>query len=299
MAFVKAVKEQSKLRLALCSLAGYGKTFSSLSIGTAIGAMMRELKQGDGRVGLIDTEHRSAAKFGGRFDFDTATLTSYSPLAYVEKIHEAEQAGYDVIIVDSLTHAWAGKGGALDQKDSAAARSGNSWTAWRDVTPKHNELIEAMLGCKAHLIATMRVKMEYVQKDGKIEKVGLGVVQREGMEYEFDLVGDLDQTHSLRITKSRFDGVIGIGDQFEKPGENVARKIYGWLMDGVQAEPVAPQKGVTVTPADLSCLDAIDTSPSHENLNTLIPALKQLTGAVLEEARKRFDARWTKLQGAA
>lgn len=302
MAFQKAVKEQSKLRLALCSLAGYGKTYSSLAIATSIAAMMRELQQGDGRVCLIDTEHGSASKYGRRFDFDTDVLESYSPLAYVDKIHEAERAGYDIIIVDSLSQAWYGKGGALEQKDNAAARGGNSWTAWREITPKHNELVETMLGCHGHLIATLRVKMEYVQNtvNGKttIEKVGLAAIQREGMEYEFDLVGDLDQTHSLRITKTRFDGVIDIGDLFEKPGQNVARKIYGWLMDG--AAPVArPAAAPVVQPTEtrqiIDSLHAIEVAGTLEELDALIPTLKVLTGSALIEGRRRYTERKAKL----
>jgi len=300
MAFQKAVKEQSKLRLALCSLAGYGKTFTALSIATAIAAMMRELQQGDGRVCLIDTEHGSASKYGRRFDFDTDVLESYSPLAYVDKIHEAERAGYDIIIVDSLSQAWYGKGGALEQKDNAAARGGNSWTAWREITPKHNELVETMLGCHGHLIATLRVKMEYVQNtvNGKttIEKVGLAAIQREGMEYEFDLVGDLDQTHSLRITKTRFDGVIDIGDLFEKPGQNVARKIYGWLMDGVApvARPVVMpvESQPTVDSRITGTLSRIRNAESLEALSNLMPELKEFNGtALLKDVRKSYNER--------
>lgn len=304
MAFQRATKSQSKLRLALCGLAGSGKTFSALAIAAGIAAEMRRLGHGAGRIALVDTEHESASLYADRFEFDTCPLDNHSPRAYVDVIREAESAGYDIVIVDSLSHAWAGKNGALEQKDNAAARGGNSWTAWRDITPMHNALVDSMLASRCHVIATMRQKMEYIQTtEGgktKIEKVGLAAIQREGMEYEFTCVGDLGLDHVLRISKTRLDGVLSTGDAFERPGELFAKRVYGWLIDGAPvATQAAPQKGVTVTPADLSCLDAIDTSPSHENLNTLIPSLKLLTGAVLEEARRRFDARWTKLQGAA
>ena len=236
MAFKKAVKEQSKLRLALCGLAGSGKTFSALAIASSMSRMMREHGHGEGRIAVIDSERGSASLYADKFEFDVAELESFSPLAYVEKIHEAEREGYDFIIADSISHAWAGKDGALDQKDQAADRKGNSWTAWRDVTPKHNALVDAMLQCRAHFIATMRVKMEYVQeKDDKgrteIKKIGLASIQREGMDYEFTMVGDVDHSHTLKISKTRVDG-IDIGDIFEKPGENFARRVYTWLTSG-------------------------------------------------------------------
>ncbi len=241
MAFQKAVKTKAKLRLGLSGLAGSGKTFSALGIGSALGKLMRKHGHGDGRMAVIDSERGSASLYADKFDFDVCELDSFSPLAYVDKIKEAESAGYDIIIVDSLTHAWAGKDGALDQKDQAADRGGNSWTAWRSVTPKHNALVDAMLGSKSHLIATMRQKMEYVQEteNGKtsIKKVGLAAIQREGMEYEFTLVGDVDLSHALKISKSRCIGFIALGDLFEKPGENFANRIYDWLSNG--ADPVA------------------------------------------------------------
>ncbi len=247
MAFHKAVKEQSKLRLALCGLAGAGKTFSAISIASAMSKLIRDSGHGEGRIAVIDSERKSASLYADKFDFDVAELESFSPLNYAEQIKEAEAAGYDIIVVDSLSHAWAGKDGALDQKDQASDRGGNSWTAWRTVTPKHNALVDALVGSKSHVIATMRTKMEYVQEtnNGKteIKKVGLAAIQREGMEYEFTLVGDIDMTHAMRISKTRCDGAINIGDLFEKPGEHFAKKVYGWLTSG--AAPSRP----TSTPA--------------------------------------------------
>jgi hypothetical protein len=243
MAFKKAVKEQSKLRFAIDGLAGSGKTYSTLNIATWISQLMREHGHGEGRIAVIDSERGSASLYADKFDFDVVELESFSPLAYVDHIKEAERLGYDIIIADSISHAWQGKDGALDQKDRAAERRGNSWTAWRDVTPKHNALVDAMLQCKAHFMATMRQKMEYVQEtnNGKteIKKVGLAAIQREGMEYEFTIVGDIDHSHTLKIAKTRLDGVMDIGDQFEKPGEVFARKVYGWLMSGAAPVPKA------------------------------------------------------------
>lgn len=262
MAFQKAVKTKAKLRLGLSGLAGSGKTYSALAIASALAKLLKAAGRGEGRIAVIDSERGSAALYADKFDFDVCELDTFSPLNYVDKIHEAEAAGYDFIIIDSLTHAWAGKDGALDQKDQAADRGGNSWTAWRSVTPKHNALVDAMLGSKAHVIATMRQKMEYVQETegGKttIKKVGLASIQREGMEYEFTCTGDVDLSHAMKIAKTRCDGFISIGDLFEKPGENFARKIYGWMMDGADAPVRAVEVAAPTQPAALS--EALDSA---------------------------------------
>ncbi len=254
--FRKATREQARLRFALIGPAGAGKTYSALSIATNLVP--------NGRVALIDTECGSAELYGKTFDFDTMNLATHSPLAYVDAIEAGVSEGYDVIVVDSLSHAWIGKDGALEQVDKAADRDprGNSFTAWRSVTPKHNKLVETMLACKAHLIVTIRAKTEFVQekneKTGKTEirKIGLAPVQRDGLEYEFTCVGDIDLSNTLKISKTRLDGVIAPGDIFEKPGAILAKKIYGWLMDGSPARP-APIAVVEAPKASTAVASAV------------------------------------------
>jgi len=232
--FVKATKKQARLRMALAGPAGSGKTFSALAIAAALGQ----------RVAVIDTEHGSASKYADRFAFDVCELETYSPDAYVKAIKGAEAAGYDVLVIDSLSHAWNGKGGALEMVDEIGrrSRSGNSFNAWRDVTPKHNALVEAMISSRCHIVATMRAKTEYVLEEvnGKKapRKVGLAPVQREGMEYEFDVFGDLNPEHGLHITKTRCPD---LADKYiDHPGADLGRVLRGWLSDGAPAAPSSP-----------------------------------------------------------
>jgi hypothetical protein len=322
--FHKATRQQAKLRLALAGLAGYGKTYSELLIASVLAELMRQQLGRRGRIAVIDTEHESASLYAmteaqletyagltgqaaidfvvktQAFDFDTMPLDNHSPRAYVDAIREAESAGYDIGIIDSLTHAWSGKNGALEQKDSIAARGGNSWTAWRDITPMHNALVDAMLACRMHLFATLRQKMEYIQVDKKIEKVGLAAIQREGMEYEFTIFGDMEQGNSMRISKHRLPGVLNVGDVFERPGEAFARKIYGWLMSGAAPAPVTRSEAAPVSPSVttqiVDSLHAIDVAGSLDELAALIPRLKELQGATLVEGRKRYTERKARLE---
>lgn len=296
--FKKATKARSKLRLALCGLAGSGKTWTMLSMASAMAKEMRRLGAGDGRIAVIDTEHESASLYADSFDFDSMALDDHSPRAYVSGIKLAESQGYDFCVIDSLTHAWTGKNGALEQKDGAAARGGNSWTAWRDITPMHNALVDAMLGCGMHLFASMRTKMDYVQNtDAKgkvtIEKVGLAAVQREGMEYEFTAVGDMELSnlHTMKISKIRGTShKILIGDQFEHPGEELALRLYGWLMDG--SDPAADSTQIQVEQPKSSLFVEINTAQSIDALKDLIPKITE-AGRLDQSAAKDLSNRYT------
>lgn len=277
--FKKATKKTAKARIALMGPSGSGKTVTALLVATGLGT----------RIAVIDTENDSASKYAGAFgglDFDVLALESFSPERYVEAIQAAEAAGYEVIVVDSLTHAWSGKDGALEQVDRAAKRSqsGNSFMAWRDVTPMHNRLVDAIVRCKCHIIATMRTKTEYVLEEvtrgGKTTKqpkrVGLAPVQRDGMEYEFDIVADITLDHDLIVTKTRcqlLDGAV-----VSKPGKGFGATVSAWLSDGepagvvyrqiVDGELTPPKPVTVVTPErpDTRPARKVESKPEPEPL---------------------------------
>jgi hypothetical protein len=226
--FSTASKKQSRLRLALVGPSGSGKTYTALTLATNLGH----------KVAVIDTERGSASKYADLFKFDVLELDTFSPDTYVEAIHAAERAGYDVLVIDSLSHAWMGKDGALEQVDRVAKRnqSGNNFMAWRDVTPMHNALVDAMLQSNCHIIGTMRAKTEYVieenEKGKKVpRKIGMAPVQRDGLEYEFDVVADMDIDNNLIVTKTRCPALAG--QAIRKPGKPLADTLKAWLTDGV------------------------------------------------------------------
>lgn len=279
--FKKAERSAAKLRMALIGPSGSGKTMSALKIAQGLGQ----------RIAVIDTEHGSASKYAGDVaDFDTLELSEYHPDHFIQGIQDAARAGYDVLIIDSLSHAWAGEGGVLTQVDQIAARQrtqGNSFGAWREATPLHNRLINAILAAPMHVICTMRAKTEYVQeKDDRgktqIRKVGLAPVQRDGMEYEFDVVGDVDITHTLVITKSRYsplsDRVI------EKPGQELGAELGAWLGSGVPDARLV--KAVNIC-TDLS---AALTDSGHGEAATEARAAFPLWESDIEQAKGLYRA---------
>jgi len=225
MEFKTAQRRRAKLRLAIAGPSGSGKTYSSLVVASGITSWAK--------IAVIDSENASAELYANLGGYSVLTIEApYDPQKYIDAIHIAEQAGFEVIIIDSLSHAWNGEGGILDQQGKAADTKykGNSWAAWRECTPKHNALVEAMLKSSCHIIATMRSKTEYAQvtENGKtaIKKLGMAPIQRDGMEYEFTAVFDLNLEHVVSISKDRtgiFDG------QYFKPDVITGRKLLTWL----------------------------------------------------------------------
>lgn len=247
--FVKAVRTQARLRMGLDGPSGSGKTYTALVAATALA--------NGGKIAVIDTERNSASLYSDKFDFDVVCLDTFHPQKYVDMIHAAEDAGYAVIVLDSLTHAWEGEGGILDQHDDAVKRQkvANSFTAWKDVTPMHRNLVDAILQSKCHVIATMRSKTEYVleevesngRKIQRPRKVGMAPVQRQGMEYEFTIVGDLDVDHNLVISKSRMDAITDA--VVTKPDVKWFKKIADWLGSASTLAPAPePPKPQAVAP---------------------------------------------------
>lgn len=229
--FKQATKQQSRLRMTIDGPAGSGKTFTALRFA-------HSLARG-GKIAVIDTERGSASKYVGEapdgipWAFDVAELTTFAPSNYVEAINSAAIAGYAVLVIDSLSHAWEGKGGALEMKDKSGDK--NKYTAWRAVTPEHNRMIDAILQAPMHVITSMRSRMEYVQEQNEagrtvIRKVGMAPIQRPGMEYEFDIVCDVDQEHNLRVTKSRCNAMAD--QQANRPGPSFFAPLVAWLESG-------------------------------------------------------------------
>lgn len=242
--FKQAVKTESKLRLAFTGPAGSGKTYSSLAVATALVP--------GGRVALLDTEHGSAAKYADIFTFDTVEMeSSFHPDRYVEVINAAVTGGYDALILDSMSHAWTGQGGMLDVvNDIARARyNNNTFMAWKDGGVIQNRLIEAILTAPIHIIATMRSKTEYaveMNERGKQQprKIGTAPVQRDGFEYEYDVIIDMGIDNVGIVNKTRCPALTG--KVIDKPGAALAATLREWL-HGAPPPPVQQYKdGSTV-----------------------------------------------------
>lgn len=236
--FTEATRENALLRMAITGVTGGGKTYTAIGLATyLLGGTERDPSMKK-RIAVIDSERGSAALYakGRPWHFSHLRLERFEPETYVRAIKAAEEQGFEVIVIDSLSHEWAGTGGALEQVDKSA-KNGNTFVAWGGVTKRHNAVIDAIMGSSVHVIATMRSKMAYEQseKNGKktVEKLGLAVVQRDGIEYEFSIVGDMDLNNTMTINKTRAS--VLQGRTYMQPGRELAGEIRAWLFDNDDA----------------------------------------------------------------
>lgn len=231
--FRKAQRKQAKLKIGISAPSGAGKTYSAL--------LMAYGMCGDWeKIAVIDTENGSAELYSHLGGYSVCQITPpFTPKKYIAAINEAVEAGFEVLIIDSLSHAWNGEGGLLDMQDKAAkaSKSGNSFTAWREITPEHNKLVDAVLQSDIDVIVTTRAKSEYVMTDdnGKkgVKKIGLAPVFRDGLEYELTVFFDISQEHIATASKDRtglFDG------QNFKPTVETGKQLSEWRNGGAVEE---------------------------------------------------------------
>ncbi|GHU84554.1 hypothetical protein FACS189473_2180 [Spirochaetia bacterium] len=239
MAFKKAERTQLYLRCALFGPSGSGKTMTALRMAKGIADKMGV------PFAVIDTEARSASKYADRIPFDVDDLGEKTIDHYIAAMNDCIKAGYKVLVIDSLSHAWRELTEEVDRIAQNSV-SKNTFSAWGKVSPKQKRLVEAILNFPGHIITTMRSKTEWVigeGKGGKIapEKMGLAPEQGKGIEYEFDLLIELDQKHQATVTKDRTgkfqDETIG------KPGEAFGVALYDWLSSGTAPEAKPAKTG--------------------------------------------------------
>lgn len=271
-AFTRATKRKAKLRCAIFGPSGSGKTYSALRIAKGMG----------GKVAVIDTEHGSACKYADRFTFDAADANQGGIDAVVGLLEQVNAGGYDVCIIDSLSHSWQELLEQVDQIAKARYR-GNTWSAWSEGTPKQRTLVRALLNANCHIIATMRSKTEWTsdkdERTGKTtpRRVGLAPEQGKGIEYEFDLLLELAPEHIAAVIKDRTgkfqDKLI------EKPDEKFGKQLVAWLNEGTDAEtkashveqtpPAQPTEPVEIQPPDDDAQKMLITPEQIEELKAL------------------------------
>ncbi len=229
----RAERKRVFLRLNLSAPSGAGKTYSALRMAYGL--------CGDwSRIAVIDTENGSASLYSHLGEFNTIDLAApFSPERYIQAIDLCLKAGMQVIILDSSSHEWSGPGGCLESNDALAAAKykGNTWSAWNETTPRHDQFVQKVLQADAHIITCTRSKMETVMGEGKkVHKVGMKDIQREGWEYELTVSLNIDRdTHMAIVSKDRTNLFEG------RPPfiitEDTGREIKEWCEKGIAPKP--------------------------------------------------------------
>ncbi len=269
-----ASRKRARIKMALQGPSGSGKTMSALL--AAFG-----LCNDWNKIAVVDTENHSAELYSHLGQYNVVNIGApYSPEKYIEAINLCEKSGMDVIIIDSISHEWEGSGGILDTHSNMA---GNSFTNWGKLTPRHNAFIQAILQSCCHIIGTIRSKQDYVlnEKNGKMipEKVGLKGVTRDGMDYEFTLVFDVDIKHNVVASKDR-TGLFGDRPEFRITADT-GKIISNWCNSGT----AVPQQLPSITERINACMSIKD----------LLELYKQQPANLQEEYATAFSSRRTQL----
>lgn len=239
----KATRKKAKIRLGLSAVSGAGKTYSAILIAKGLVGHLPNGQTGLSKVAIIDTENGSADLYAHLGDFNVLPLTApFTPERYIEAIKFCEKAGMEVIIIDSISHEWDGKGGCLEIVESF----GGKYQDWAKVTPRHQAFLEAILHSPSHIITTVRRKQDYeMVKDSngkiRVEKGGLREITREGFEYELTINLELDTKHNATASKDRTG--LFMGKPAFVPSEKTGEIIAAWCGQGE-----APAIGVNIKP---------------------------------------------------
>jgi hypothetical protein len=234
-------RRQAKIKIALQGPSGAGKTYSALLL--AYGLINDWQK-----IAIIDTENGSADLYAHLGDYKVISINPpYSPERYIQAIEICEKAGIDCIVIDSISHGWD------FLLDYHASLTGNSFTNWAKITPRQKRMVDKILQTNTHVIATMRTKQDYVlnQKDGKYipEKVGLKSVQRDGVDYEFTTVFDIDINHFAKASKDR-TSLFADKPEFIITSET-GKQILKWCESGITLDDIRSKIDASTSMEDL------------------------------------------------
>lgn len=247
----KAERSKIYAKIALMAPSGGGKTYGSLLLATGMADEIKRETGKDAKILMLNTEQSRGSYYANEFSYDIYNVEApHEPEKYIQLINEAVQLGYDILIIDSTSHEWEGKGGCLELQQ----RAGGTYQAWAKVTPRHNRFINAIADSPIHIIATMRGKDQYeVEKDDRgktsVKKLGVGAKQRDGFEYEFTATFLIDQKSNMAEVQKDNTHI------FENEGavkltQEHGKKIIQWANSG-DAEYIAPKRNDEIPEDDL------------------------------------------------
>lgn len=281
----KAKREKIYAKIALMAPSGGGKTYSSLRLATGMAEEIKKETGKDAKILLGNTEQKRGYYYANEFDYDIVDIEApHNPEKYVEFIEFAVSEGYDIVIIDSSSHEWEGKGGCLELQQQA----GGTYQSWNKVTPRHQKFINAIADSPIHVIATMRGKDAYEmtkdEKTGKatVQKLGVGARQRDGFEYEFTVTFLIDQKTSTAETQKDNTHIFE-GEGAVLLTEEHGKKIIQWCNSGEGYTPssrtVAEKEEVTDGSADeladtkkkiVTLCKKLGGSKNEDLMNTLV-----------------------------
>lgn len=287
----KAERKKAKLRIGLGGASGSGKTYSALLLANGMAPWEK--------IVLIDTENGSGELYSHLGEYNIITITDdYAPEKYIEAIKACEEAGMEVIIIDSITHEWEGKGGCLELH----TRAGGNWQDWKNVSPRHQKFVDSIIQSKCHVITTVRKKQDYdMVKDGngktKVEKLGMKEVTRDGFEYELTLSFNLSQNNLASVSKDRTN--LFMNKPEFRIDQKTGQQLMEWAESGIDVheknlEDIAKKEILKLcNDLALTSLTTLSTKEDYEKFvktNTGLDLKKENYNDIIKELKSKKDA---------
>lgn len=287
MSLSRAKREKLIAAVAVIGPSGSGKTLGSLLMAYGMmEAKYPEMPKEElwGKIGLIDTEHKRALVYEGRQDESTYNIRigqfwhynlqkPYSLARYKQAVKDVKDAGAEVVVIDSLSHAWQGEGGILEYQQDLGGRYQDWKQANKDA---YFPLVSLAVGemFDIHTINTIRSKQAHemqVTETGKKEiiKLGLQPVQRDDFEYEFQIVFSTDMQHVARTTKDNsglFEGNPA------KITPTHGKKLYDWLEKGVDVR--AEEEAQRLEFIEMAGTLAMSSDELAKKMDEIVKAMK-------------------------
>lgn len=283
----QAVREKVYVKLALLGPSGCGKSYSALRLATGMIDQMkkRNLLEGtNGKILFANTEGPRGRYYASEFKYDIVNLEPpYAPEMFTELINAAVEQKYSVLIIDSSSAEWEGRGGCLELQQQA----GGKYQDWSKITPRHDKFIDTMALSPIHIIATMKGKDQYeVDKDDRgrvsVKKLGVGAKQRDGFEYNFTSTFMLDR--DSHMAKSEKDNT----HIFEREGMCVLEESHGAKIIDWANDSDVENTSAVFTPATPDMLIA-PVEPSANELNSVLDSIGSLIESLKQKGIDRKD----------
>lgn len=268
----KAKRQKAKLRIGFSGPSGSGKTYSALLLASGITSW--------DKIALIDTENGRGDFYADLGEYNILRLSApFTPERYIQAIEECEKSGMEVIIIDSTSHEWEGKGGCLESNEliAQAKFKGNSWAAWSVTTPKHQSFIEKIVMSPCHIFTTARSKTETIQEGGKVKKLGMKDIQREGFEYEFTVYFNLDRDGNYATAGKDNTQLFKDNIPF-KITKETGESLSNWANSGSEPIPFEPSRDTIKPDPRRDLLDALNALPTVNNEKEAVEFLNKTIG---------------------
>ena len=229
----KAVRKGAHVVVALSGESGCGKTYSAIRLA-------RGLVGEKGKIGVIDTEQKRASLYADIYGgFDVIDLDPpYSPARYKEAIKTFKEAGYNAVVIDSMSHEWESEGGVIWMADNQKTSSGKprmDMGKWAVPKAEHKSLMTYILNSGMHIILCYRVKFplhEVVNEQGRKEYVRDDkpiTICEPNVEYDITVKLFLDKDTKYPTIQKCPEGIEYLFPNTSFISEKAGEGIISWL----------------------------------------------------------------------